>query len=138
VSPSVEPDFAFDPNDLRVEEGAAPPRRPLPARRLHVDPLDDFFGPTTGEVFIELVRLPGLSWAVYLIALRLAREKGLNPIPLSTVCVKEYGLSRNDKSRALKRLEKAGLIRVDNRLRKNPCIHPLKDQVKPKTKRRTS
>jgi hypothetical protein len=77
------------------------------------------------RVFCLLGGLPGKAWMIYLVtALRSRLEK--NPdVELSTCFLKRFGLTRNDKWRALPHLERAGLIRVGRRARKNPTITVL-------------
>jgi hypothetical protein len=45
-----------------------------------------------------------------------------NPVKLTSYNLQRFGLSRNQKHRALQILEKAGLISVDRKPRKNPLV----------------
>jgi hypothetical protein len=78
-------------------------------------------------LFCQLIHLPGKALAVYLIVLQRSRMKGKNPVMLSSAYLKQFGLMRWDKSRALATLEKAGLVRIEKRGRKNPLVHLVKE-----------
>jgi hypothetical protein len=45
-----------------------------------------------------------------------------NPIRLTSACLAEFGISRGQKTRVLKFLEKAGLVHVDRRTGRNPLV----------------
>jgi hypothetical protein len=75
------------------------------------------------RVFKRLVDLPGKAFAVYWIALQQAKIEQDNPVPLTNVRLEQCGLTRNQKVRALAVLEKAGLIRVERRERRNPLVY---------------
>jgi DNA-binding transcriptional ArsR family regulator len=72
-------------------------------------------------------RLSGKSLAT---ALAIWYLKGLQNssenLRLTSAVVERFGVSRFSKSRALRYLEKAGLIKVERQLRKNPLVTILK------------
>jgi hypothetical protein len=92
--------------------------RPGPGQRRKSSYIPPFSVPT----FCRLVRLPGKAWAVYLAVLRQTRVDRRDTITLTNRRLKAYGLTRNDKSRALPRLERAGVIRVERNGRRNPAV----------------
>ena len=74
------------------------------------------------HLFSQLIRLRGTCWAVYLvIGLRCQLERRRRVV-LTSAFLSRFGLTRHDKRRALAALEKAGLIRVEKRDRKNPLV----------------
>ena len=90
------------------------------------------FLPALSEpLFDKLVSLPGKSWAVYLIVLQRSRMERTNPVALTTSRLKQSGISRMDKLRALAALEKSGLISVERRPRKNPLVTLLEEKLRP-------
>jgi hypothetical protein len=104
--------------DTSLDGTAAKVRLP-PRRRKR----DRKFIPTLPEtIFCRLVQLPRRSWAVYLVLLQRCRLNRTQSVVLSSCLLSRFGLSRNDKWRALPALEKAGLIRVERHPRRNPTI----------------
>jgi len=67
----------------------------------------------------------GPAWPVALYLLYHHWRAGGRPIPLSTVGLKEWGVASRSKRRALTKLEAAGLIRVERRVRKSPLVDVL-------------
>jgi hypothetical protein len=81
--------------------------------------------------YLEKLPIPEILILVRLCKLHF-RNRGQNPIRLSTSFLqKEYGLSRGQKSRALKSLSKSGMIEVVFTHGKNPMVKlqwlPLKE-----------
>jgi hypothetical protein len=72
--------------------------------------------------FRTLARLPGKALAVYLVLALKSRQARSKTVPLSTTTLHRFGLTRNDKARALPHLEAAGLLTVERRPRKNPVV----------------
>ena len=62
------------------------------------------------------------------------RDNHYNPVRLTTANLRKYGVSPDQKLRALQFLEKSGQIWVDRELRKNPLVTlkwlPLKTEFK--------
>jgi hypothetical protein len=72
--------------------------------------------------YIRLVETRANGCA-YRVALYLLREARWSPlVTLSTSALRKLGVSRNGKRSALRQLRKAGLIAVEERLRKNPVV----------------
>jgi hypothetical protein len=74
------------------------------------------------RVFCRLLQLPGRSWAVYLVLMLRSRLERKRTVVLTSCFLTRFGLTRDDKSRALCHLERAGLVRVERRDRKNPAV----------------
>jgi len=72
--------------------------------------------------FQQACRLPGKSLAVYMILWRRSLQQKKRTLKLSTVLLRKFGISRDQKALALTHLERAGLIRVLSRMRKNPVV----------------
>jgi hypothetical protein len=51
--------------------------------------------------------------------------QGRNPVELTSARLRQSGINRQDKRRALTALEAAALIHVEKRGRKNPLVHLL-------------
>jgi hypothetical protein len=77
------------------------------------------------SLFDPHAALPGKCLAIYQVLLQRSRMENHNPVVLTTARLSRCGISRNQKQRALKDLEKAGFIRVEKRGRSNPLIHLL-------------
>jgi hypothetical protein len=61
-------------------------------------------------------------WATLLALWHLRFTRHKNPVELPNTYLKECGISRHSKLRALQKLEAVGLIRVEYRERKSPLI----------------
>jgi hypothetical protein len=117
---SKESDFP-DVESLRVPDSEIPAKRVmLPSVRARKR---GHFLPALPEaLFVRLAALPGKALAVYLVLLQRSRVCKLGKVPLTTVILSRFGLSRWHKRWALKSLEQAGLIRVEHRRHKNPLV----------------
>jgi hypothetical protein len=122
-------DDPFDDLDnlrLTPEDIAAIQARAAPTpRRRRQQPFTKF--PRSWENRMQTVR----HASSYRVALYLlyqtwkADEHLIRPIRLSNTALAELGVSRWAKWRALRELERVGLIRVEERPRKSPLIHIL-------------
>jgi hypothetical protein len=76
--------------------------------------------PNTWRISLAKVRANGCAYRVafYLLDQRRWREH----VTLSTVALNKLGVSRKGKRTALQQLRKAGLIEVEERLRKSPIV----------------
>jgi hypothetical protein len=97
----------------------------LPSRRRRR--LRQFLPALPVTLFARLVPLPGKALAVYLVALQRSRMRKRNPVALTTAYLSQFRISRGAKIRALTALEKAGLVRVEKRGRRNPLVHLLEE-----------
>jgi hypothetical protein len=83
------------------------------------------------HVFCRLVRLPRRAWAVYCVVLLRCRLNRTKTVILSSCFLSRFGLTRNDKRRALADLESAGLVRVERHDRHNPTVTVLPTPEEP-------
>jgi hypothetical protein len=75
------------------------------------------------HLFCRLAKLPGKCLAVYLVlALRWRLERRPRAVNITTRWLASFGLTKNDKHRALRSLERAGLVTVTRLNGKNPVI----------------
>jgi hypothetical protein len=74
------------------------------------------------NLFARACVLPGKSLAVFCILWQQSRMAGRPTVVLSTSCLGRFGLSRREKTTALKALAAAGLVSVRRRPRKNPEV----------------
>lgn len=86
------------------------------------------------RVFVKLIKLPRRTWAVYLVALLRSRLNRSKTVPLATCFLNSFGLTKGDKAGALPRLERAGLLRVEQRGKRNPLVTILDAPVESETK----
>jgi hypothetical protein len=79
-------------------------------------------GPVPVPWLQQAARLPGRSLEVGLCLWRLAGAMRSMTVALSTREVEGFGVDRHAKSRALKKLEAAGLVRVDHHRGRFPRV----------------
>jgi hypothetical protein len=117
----MTPPDAFDLTalDLRLN-GAGAVKVELAAR--HRRPRNRFLPALPEQTFRQLIQLPRRAWAVYCALLLRCRLERKKTVVLTTYFLSQFGLTRTDKSRALPRLERAGLIRVERHSRHNPTV----------------
>jgi hypothetical protein len=74
-------------------------------------------------VFHRLVPLPGeKTWAVFWIIWQRSKIERSKTITLTSVRLRQSGINRHHKRRALDVLKRAKLIRVKRQRRKNPVV----------------
>jgi hypothetical protein len=81
-----------------------------------------FIPPVPLEWFDRACVLPGKALAVGLVLWRLARVRRSNTVRLTQAAVAQHGLSRWEKYAALRALESAGLVAVQQRGRRSPLV----------------
>jgi hypothetical protein len=120
----------FSPENLKFVPGDMIPvvKVELPSTRVKRE--RRFLPALTERLFDRIAALPGKSLAVYLILLQRSRIDSANPVVLTSTRLRRSGLSRWDKERALSTLEKAGLVRVERRDRRNPLVWLLEEAHK--------
>jgi DNA-binding transcriptional ArsR family regulator len=116
------PSDPFSPDNLRLNPNGvvSEVKVELPSVRARRE--RRFFPALSEPLFARLIALPGKSLGVYLILLQRSRIEKSNPVTLTSTYLSRFGLTRQDKRRALSVLEGAGLIRVEKRGRKNPLV----------------
>jgi DNA-binding transcriptional ArsR family regulator len=113
----------WDPSCLRLEAAVAALRR-RPYRGRQASPIRDKF--IAGPVDVSWVcQASQLGVTALLVGLVLWHVKGLrqtHSFILSNLMVREWGISPDAKSRALRALEKARLITIERRGRRSPLV----------------
>jgi hypothetical protein len=82
----------------------------------------EYYTGLPGRLFNALARLPGAAWVVYMVLRRRSRLEKAATVPLTTVALGRFDITRRQKAQALACLEKAGLITVDRKHGKNPRV----------------
>jgi hypothetical protein len=121
----------YDPKDLQRNDWSEVPDSQIPTRKVE-SPRDrrrcNLFIPAIPlKWFDRACCLPGKALAVGLILWRLVKMRKSDTVPLTTTTLKQHGLGRWAKYKALESLENAGLVSVRRRIKKNPevtLIHP--------------
>ncbi|HEY7311883.1 MAG TPA: hypothetical protein VH643_21140 [Gemmataceae bacterium] len=125
--PSSNP---FSRESLTLKPGDSVQSVKIQAQRARTGTERRFLPALPEKLFKRLVVLPGKSWAIYLVLLQRSRMERSNPVVLTSACLRQHGLNRTDKYRALPALETAGLIRVERRDRRNPLVWLLEEARK--------
>lgn len=106
----------FDVGNLRVDPGSLVLAR-RSQRRKHQ------------FIKVPLVWADRLGTARYAATLKVAHHLlrdhfrgGGRPVPLANVALARSGVSRHQKWRALRELERLGLVRIESRARKSPIV----------------
>ena len=106
----------FDPEALRYTSPQRPAHKPVDPCKLPRPRRGESFlgGPIPLSWASAAVRLPGKSWhvasALWFVGIR-SRDKSAT-VQLTPKTLRRFGLNKMDVSRALRRLETAGLVRV--------------------------
>jgi len=80
------------------------------------------------RLFCQLGPLPGKTLAVYMILLLRSRLERRPTVKLTSAFLARFGITHDQKTRALACLEEAGLITVQHRPRKNPVVTLLAEE----------
>jgi len=92
----------------------------------HRQRIDETFARIPHDRARRLYRLGGSAWALLIELDRLVFEgRGKNPVRLTHRCLKAAQLSRFAAKRALRALEKAGVISVEHRRGRAPLVTHL-------------
>jgi hypothetical protein len=91
-----------------------------PSLRARLD--KEYYTGLSGRLFASLAQLPGKAWVVYMVLRRRSRLDITPTVPLSTVALSRFGITRRQKEYALASLEAAHLITVDRTHGKNPRV----------------
>jgi len=121
---SLNTNTAWDPTRLRLRQdevarlngGLRRGRKPSPIR-------DKFIAGPIGASWVCQASRLGVK--ALLVGLTLWHVKGLrrsNSFELSNLMVREWGIQPDAKARALRALEKAGLIRIERRGKRSPRV----------------
>jgi len=95
-------------------------------QRQHRQRIDETFARIPHDRAHRLYRLSGSAWALLIELDRLVFEgRGKNPVRLTHRCLRAAQLSRFAAKRALRALEKAGVISVEHRRGRAPLVTHL-------------
>ena len=92
-------------------------------------------GPIPDPWMVRASRLSSKAFQVGFLIWRAAGKLSKHTFALSTKCTLEFGIDVDSKGRALRHLEKAGLIKVERRSRRSPIIMILKAEPLPECER---
>ena len=92
-------------------------------------------GPIPDPWMVRASRLSSKAFQVGFLIWRAAGKLGKHTFALSTKCTLEFGIDVDSKGRAVRHLEKAGLIKVERRTRRSPVITILKAEPLPECER---
>jgi hypothetical protein len=125
----------FDNTVLRYDPTTAL-ECPVPERKVELKSIQRrikgrFIPPIPMPWFDRAAVLPGKALAVGMVLWYLARRGRSQTVVLTQAALKQHGLGRWAKYRALKALESAGLVSVRRRDRKNPQVTLLDSSAEP-------
>jgi DNA-binding transcriptional ArsR family regulator len=106
-------------HQIRLTPERMAARRPRAARVMEAEA---FFHVSEATAVAGAKALGCQRMLVWLTLCRAARIHGNGWRPLTTFALAEFGVSRDAKARALYDLEKAGLVEVERRERRNPMV----------------
>jgi DNA-binding transcriptional ArsR family regulator len=116
--------MGWDPSHLRLDQHGVKASQGSSRKGRRVSPVRDQF--IAGPIGVPWVREAGrLGIKALLVGLLLWYLKGLrksNTFTVSNLMAKEWGIAPDAKSRALKKLEKAGLISIERRGKRSPQV----------------
>ena len=85
--------------------------------------LDQYFiPPLPWRLFCVLAGLPGKAWVIYLVLWRLSRMYKTASLTVTSLCLRGFGVSHDQKTRGLDALETAGLLTLERIAGKNPTV----------------
>src|SRR5262249_48913716 len=131
MSPTTNTKSAWDPRCLRLSDIGATRLNGGPRRGRQPSPIRGKF--ILGPIDVSwLCRASRLGVKALLVGLALWHLKGLrrsNSFEFSNLMVLEWGIEPDAKSRALRALEKAGLISVERRGKRSPRVTLIVEQT---------
>jgi hypothetical protein len=124
MSPNTNTNFPWDPSCLRLNRDKVTRLNGGIRRGRQSSPIRDKF--IAGPVDVSWVcQASQLGVKALLVGLALWHLKGLrrsNSFELSNLMVREWDVQPDAKSRALRKLEKAGLITIERRGKRSPQV----------------
>ena len=122
ISPNTK--STWDPNSLRLDQTRVVRLNGRPGRGRQVSPIRDKF--IAGPIDVSWVCRAGrLGVKALLVGLALWHLRGLrrsNSFIVSNLMMREWGVQPDAKARALRALERSGLIRVERRGKRSPQV----------------
>jgi hypothetical protein len=113
-------DFRLSPEDIVAMKKSAVKSSPTDKSKREIE-----FYPFPGDVVDALIRAnyaPAWTLAAVIYKTWYRDYKKLNPVLVTSAILAKYGLTRHQKSRALKILEDSGQYIVDRSANRNPLV----------------
>ena len=124
MSPLSNDDTDWDPEHFRVQPDATTPSQGATRKGRRVSPIQGKF--IAGPVSVSWVRQAShLGVKALLVGLALWHLRGLrrtDTFIVSNLMLQDWGILPDAKSRALRKLERAGLIKVERRGKRSPQL----------------
>jgi DNA-binding transcriptional ArsR family regulator len=124
MSPNANTNLPWDPSRLRLDRDRVAPLNGGPRRGRQPSPIRDKF--IAGPLDVSWVcQASQLGVKALLVGLALWHLKGLrrsNSFTISNLMVEEWKIRPDAKRRALRKLEKAGLITVERQGKRSPRV----------------
>jgi DNA-binding transcriptional ArsR family regulator len=124
MSPNTNTNISWDPSCLRLDQDGVRRLQGGIRRGRRVSPIRGKFiaGPIDVSWVVQASRLGVKALLVGLILWHLKRLRQADTFMVSNLMVQEWGVQPDAKTRALRKLEKAGLIRIERRGKRSPQV----------------
>ena len=124
MSPNTNTDTSWDPSRLRLDQDGGKGWQGGSRRGRRTSPIDGKF--IAGPIDVSWVcQARQLGVTALLVGLALWHLKGLrkaDTLIVSNIMLQDWGIEPDAKARALRKLEEAGLIRVERRGKGSPLV----------------
>lgn len=123
MSPNTNTSTKWDPSRLRLDQGVSRSQGGNRQGR-RVSPIQGKFiaGPVDVSWVVQASRLGVKALLVGLALWHLKKLRQTDTFVVSNLMMQEWGVQADAKSRALRALERAGLIRVERRGKRSPQV----------------
>jgi DNA-binding transcriptional ArsR family regulator len=124
MSPITNTNINWDPSRLRLNQDGARRLQGGIRRGRRVSPIRDKFiaGPINVPWVVQAGRLGVKALLVGLALWHLKKLRQADTFIVSNLMLQEWGVQPDAKTRALRKLEKAGLIRIERRGKRSPQV----------------
>jgi DNA-binding transcriptional ArsR family regulator len=114
----------WDPSNLRLDQDGVKRSQGCVRRGRRASPIRGKFiaGPIDVSWVVQAKRLGATPLLVGLALWHLKKLRGVDTFTVSNLMLQEWGVQPDAKSRALRALERAGLIRVERRGKRSPHV----------------
>src|SRR5664280_1341869 len=124
MSPNTNTSISWDPSRLRLDQDGARRSQGGTRRGRRVSPIRGKFiaGPIDVSWVVQASRLGVKALLVGLALWHLKRLRLADTFIVSSLMMQEWGVQPDAKTRALRALERAGLIRIERRGKRSPRV----------------
>jgi len=124
MSPNTNTKISWDPSCLRLDQDGARRLQGGTRRGRQVSPIRDKFiaGPINVPWVVQASRLGVKALLVGLALWHLKKLRQADTFIVSNLMLQEWDVQPDAKTRALRKLEKAGLIRIERRGKRSPQV----------------